>query len=230
MAQRSGNSLTETIRKAWDSPLFLKTENKNSPLTASQPHISLIGHITRQELLDTLKMVDLANGVANRVLWCAARRTGDMPNPEFLNWSNYPKIVAKLQLVFRQRLANTDEPAFFGRTPEAKNYWDTLYRQLNAEKEQSTVDNALARDTSHILKIALIFAIADQQSAINAEHLKAALAVIDFCLESARWIFGRATGNRLANNILTELRRSPKGLPGMRFETMSVSATPQNRR
>ena len=59
MAQRSGNTLSETIRLAWDSPRLLKTSNKNSPLKASDPHISLIGHTTR---------VELSNGMANRVL------------------------------------------------------------------------------------------------------------------------------------------------------------------
>jgi hypothetical protein len=157
-------------------------------------------------------MVDLNNGMANRVLWCAAQRTGDMPNAEFLNWKNHPDIIERLKQIFRQRFPNTDEPAFFSRSPEAKKYWDTLYRKLNAEKQNSTIDAVLARDTSHILKIALIFAITDQALSIEIEHLKAALAVIDFCRDSARWIFGKATGNKLANNILLALRRSPVGL------------------
>jgi hypothetical protein len=212
MAQRSGNTLSETLRKAWDSPRSLRTDNKNSPLKASDPHVSLIGHTTRDELLATLKMVDLNNGMANRVLWCAARRTGDMPNAEFLEWQNHPAIIEQLKKIFAQRFPNTAEPAFFSRTNEAKNYWDQLYRKLNAEKQSSTVDAVLARDTSHILKIALIFAITDQALNIEIEYLKAALAVIDFCRDSARWIFGQATGNKLANNIIMALRRSPVGL------------------
>ena len=213
MAQRSGNTLSETLRKAWDSPRALRTDNKNSPLRATEPHVSPIGHTTRDELLGTLKMVDLNNGMANRVLWCAARRTGDMPNAEFLNWKSYPSIIEQLHKIFRQRFPNTADPAFFSRSPEAKIFWDTLYRKLNSEKQNGTIDAVLARDTSHILKIALIFAITDQASVVDVAHLKAALAVIDFCRDSARWIFGHATGNKIANNILVELRRrSPTGL------------------
>jgi hypothetical protein len=212
MAQRSGNTLSETLRKAWDSPRSLRTDNKNSPLKANDPHVSLIGHTTRDELLGTLKMVDLNNGMANRVLWCAARRTGDMPNAEFLDWKHQPAIIEQLKEIFSQRFPNTAEPDFFSRTNEAKNYWDQLYRKLNAEKQSSTIDAVLARDTSHILKIALIFAITDKALNIETGHLKAALAVIDFCRDSARWIFGQATGNKLANNILLALRRSPAGL------------------
>jgi len=172
----------------------------------------LIGHTTRDELVATLKMVDLNNGMANRILWCAARRTGDMPNADVLDWKDHPAIIEQLKKIFRQRSRNMAEPAFFSRNPDSKNYWDTLYRKLNAEKQNSTIDAVLARDTSHILKIALIFAIADLASSIELQHLKAALAVIEFCRDSARWIFGQATGNKLANNILLALRRSPFGL------------------
>jgi hypothetical protein len=80
------------------------------------------------------------------------------------------------------------------------------------EKQSSTIDAVLARDTSHILKVALIFAISDQANEIERKQLEAALAVVDFCCDSARWIFGRATGNKLANNILAALCRSPTGL------------------
>jgi hypothetical protein len=135
-----------------------------------------------------------------------------MPNAEFLDWKNHPAIIEQLKRIFGQRLPNIDEPAFFSRSPEARNYWDTLYRKLNAEKQNSTIDAVLARDTSHILKIALIFAITDEASNIEPVNFKAALAVIDFCRDSARWIFGQATGNRLANNILLALRRAPAGL------------------
>jgi hypothetical protein len=212
MAQRSGNTLSEILRVGWDSPRSLRTSNKNSPLKASDPHISLIGHTTRGELLATLRIVDLNNGMANRILWVAARRIGDMPNPDFLDWKLHPNITDSLTKIFRQRHANTDEPAFFRRSPQAKNYWDSLYRKLNSQKQNSTIDAVLARDTSHILKLALCFAIIDLDDQIEQEHFEAALAVVDFCCDSARWIFGKATGNKLANNILQALRRSPAGL------------------
>jgi hypothetical protein len=58
----------------------------------------------------------------------------------------------------------------------------------------------------------MIFAICDQALEIQPKHLEAALAVMDFCQASARWIFGQATGNKLANNILWELLRRPQGM------------------
>jgi hypothetical protein len=74
MARRQGNTLTENYRKSWDSPRTLRTSNKNSRLTASDPHVSLIGHTNRDELLATLTDIELSNGFADRIIWCAATR------------------------------------------------------------------------------------------------------------------------------------------------------------
>jgi len=230
MEKRSGNTLTELLRVAWDSPRLLKTSNKNSPLKATDPHVSLIGHTTRDELLATLNMVDLNNGMANRVLWCAAKRTGDMPDAEPIFWREQTEILDRLKGVLQQRFANTDDPAFIARSQDAKNYWDTLYCKLNAEKQNGTLDAVLARDTSHILKLSLILAITDQAMKIERRHIEAALAIVDFCQASARWIFGKATNNKLANTILWELRRhAPAGLSREKINTdVCYSNTPKS--
>jgi hypothetical protein len=47
-----GNSLSGVIREAWDSG-DLATLTKNSPLRASGAHVSVIGHITEEELAAT---------------------------------------------------------------------------------------------------------------------------------------------------------------------------------
>src|SRR5262249_44160286 len=57
------------------------------------------------------------------------------------------------------------------------------------------------------LKLALIYAVLDGASQIDLPHFEAAVAVMDYCQESARWVFGKATGDKLANTILWELRR-----------------------
>jgi hypothetical protein len=60
------------------------------------------------------------------------------------------------------------------------------------------------------------------------QHLKAATAVVDFCQASARWIFGHATANKLANNILWALRPSPAGLTRSEIqETVFFGKTPK---
>src|SRR5262249_29432197 len=78
VANREGNTLSEIIRQAWDdgrlSPL-----TKNNPLKATGAHISILAHITTQELLVRLDDTSKANGFANRFLWALVRRSKELP-------------------------------------------------------------------------------------------------------------------------------------------------------
>jgi hypothetical protein len=49
VAERPGNTISSLIRRAWDGDK-LQTLTKNSPLCATGAHISIIGHITEDEL------------------------------------------------------------------------------------------------------------------------------------------------------------------------------------
>jgi hypothetical protein len=212
MAKRQGNTLTEIYRKAWDSPSKLQTLNKNSPLTASDPHISLIGHSNKDEILATFDKILISNGFANRFLWCASKRSKLLPNAEYLDWNNHPDVIAALKEAFRQRFANIDEPFRFYRTQDANALWEKIYYKLNNQKHVSFLDGVLVRDTSHLLKLAMIYAVLDKTNKIETIHLEAALAVCDYSQASARWLFAEHTGNPLANAIYRALLRELAGL------------------
>jgi hypothetical protein len=75
---RDGNTLSAIIRQAWDSG-DLRVLTKNSPAQATGAHISIIGHITRDELLRYLDSTESGNGFGNRILWCCVRRSQACP-------------------------------------------------------------------------------------------------------------------------------------------------------
>ena len=78
VAERHGNTLSPLIRRAWDGDK-LATLTRNSPLTATNAHISIIGHITVDELRARLSRTDLGNGFANRFLYVLIRRSKELP-------------------------------------------------------------------------------------------------------------------------------------------------------
>ena len=64
-ASREISTLSPTLRSAWDArPLQLLT--KTAPVRATGAHISLIGHITVQELRRHATSIEIANGFLNR--------------------------------------------------------------------------------------------------------------------------------------------------------------------
>ena len=79
VAGRDGNTLSTVYRQAWDSGL-LRVLNKNSPVKATGTHISIIGHITRDELLMELSNNDKVNGFGNRNLWLCVQRSKFLPD------------------------------------------------------------------------------------------------------------------------------------------------------
>jgi hypothetical protein len=62
---REGNTLSPVLRTAWDGDT-LSTLTKHSRERATEPHVSMIGHITREELRRKLTETEAANGFGNR--------------------------------------------------------------------------------------------------------------------------------------------------------------------
>ena len=69
-----------------------------------------------------------------------------------------------------------------------------------------------ARAEAHTMRFALIYALLDGAKAIHAHHLRSALALWDYCARSARYIFGAALGDPIADRILSALRGQPEGI------------------
>lgn len=74
VAGRETNTLSPVIRQAWDTGT-LRTLTRNNPLTAEGAHISIVGHITAEELKRHLTSTEAANGFGNRFIWMLVRRS-----------------------------------------------------------------------------------------------------------------------------------------------------------
>jgi Bifunctional DNA primase/polymerase, N-terminal/Primase C terminal 1 (PriCT-1) len=75
---RKGNTLSATVRSGWDTG-YLSALTKHDHITATGTHISIIGHITVDELRAELTQTDTANGFANRFLFLCVRRSKCLP-------------------------------------------------------------------------------------------------------------------------------------------------------
>src|SRR4051794_17304677 len=78
VASREGHTLSPLLRAAWDTGTF-RTMARHTPLSATDAHISLIGHIVAEELRRFLNSAETANGYPNRFIWIAVRRSKLLP-------------------------------------------------------------------------------------------------------------------------------------------------------
>lgn len=196
MVERQGNNLSATLRDAWDDGR-LRTLVKHDPLRATGAHISMIGHITRPELLKYLSETESHNGFANRLLWACVKRSKCLP--EGGEVSAY--IIAELA----QRVASAVawariEPRELRRDEAARQLWAAVYPKLS-DGLPGLLGAATARAEAQVLRLGGIYAVLDQSATVKVEHLQAALALWDYCFSSAKFIFGDATGDAVADRI-----------------------------
>jgi phage/plasmid primase-like uncharacterized protein len=200
-AARTGNTLSATIRSAWDTGR-LATLTKNDPVTATGAHISIIGHITADELRAELTATDAANGFANRFLYVCTRRSKMLP-------FGGEALAEQVAAGFAERLARAAEHARrLGAVPmtdAARETWAAVYPVVSAG--QPGLHGAItARAEAQCVRLALVYALMDGAEAIDRPHLLAALAVWEYADASARYIFGDALGDPVADEILRALR------------------------
>lgn len=206
VAGREGNTLSTTVREAWDSGR-LRTLTKNSPAVATDAHVSIVGHVTKDELLRNLAETETANGFANRFLWVCVRRSKLLPEGGGALDLAFLAHEIRAGLAFARKLGTTP----IVRDAEAGTLWRSVYPRLSDGRPGIT-GAVLGRAEAQVMRLALVYALLDRTDTIRVLHLRAALALWNYIERSVRWVFGDATGDRVADDILGVLRASPQGV------------------
>jgi Protein of unknown function (DUF3987) len=204
--ERHGNTISTVIRNAWDDRR-LQTMTKSSPLTASQAHISIIAHITEAETRARLTRTDMANGFANRFLFCCVRRSRFLPHGGNLDDTKLMEVASR----FREAVDFAKNAGRITVTKAARDAWTLVYPELSAEKP-GLLGAVIARAEAQTIRLAQLYALFDRKLAIDAVHLEAAIAVWSYCEASAIRIFGDSLGDPVADEILRALRRTKNGM------------------
>jgi hypothetical protein len=113
-------------------------------------------------------------------------------------------------------------------TANARDLWWQLYPQLT-QPADGLLGQLTARAETHVIRLALIYALLDAQKTIGPEHLHAAVALWDYASRSAAWALGQATGDPLAEHIHAALTRSPDGLTRTQIRDLCRRNLPADR-
>jgi hypothetical protein len=203
---RDGNTLSPIIRQAWDDGR-LQVMTRNNPMKATDAHVSIIGHITKDELLRHLNQTETANGFANRFLWLLVRRAKKLPFGGEWHKVDTSALVARLTRAVE--FGKSVGEITWGES--AKGIWGEVYGPLS-EGKPGLFGAVTGRAEAQTMRLASIYAVMDESETIEEGHLIAALALWEYAEQSARYIFGDATGEEVADRILEALRSNPDGL------------------
>ena len=194
--RRDGNTLSAALRDCWDG-VDLKPATKSTRLYASHPHVCLSGAISPSELTGLMSARELTNGFANRFLMIWAERSRMLPFPK-----ETPQAVVehlahrtlKVLAFVRADRHGEREHQRMELSPQAQWRYAQLYRgELNDDLGDGVVGELLERRAPTLLRLAMLMALADLQTRIDAQHIDAAMAWIRHATASVRFVFVSAT-------------------------------------
>jgi hypothetical protein len=205
---RDGNILSAIIRQAWDNG-NLNVMRRDRPDRATNAHISIIGHITNYELNRCLRDTDAVNGFANRFLWVSSRRSKKLPEGGDFHKTDVAPLLRRL----REAVESARLVRIMNRDEEARELWREIYDKLDEEIPNGRLGATLNRAEAQIGRLACIYALLDCSDVVKRVHLEAAKAVWDYCVASARYIFGENVLSKKAQKFLDALHKAGnKGL------------------
>jgi hypothetical protein len=182
-------------------------DGQNSPARATDAHISIIGHSTRDELRGLLAQTESANGFGNRFNWLAVRRSKCLPEGGKIETVNFNDLVTRLHSAIEFARGMEE----MKRSEEARELWRAAYPELS-EGKPGMLGAVTGRAEAQVMRLSTLYAVLDKSAVIGPEHHHAAMALWRYCEQSAQWIFGTSTGDRNADKILRALRHAQAGM------------------
>ncbi len=199
---RENNTLSALLRQAWDTG-DLRTMTKSSPARSTGAHVSIVAHVTRDELRRAMAETEHTNGFANRFLWACVRRSKSLPEGGRIDEVDMESFVYRL----REAVAFAAGVGRLDRDDAARARWAKVYGKLS-EGRSGLIGAVTARAEAQVMRLACIYALLDKSPVVRLEHLEAALAVWDYCERSAAYIFVDSLGDKLSDDLWMAIRAS----------------------
>lgn len=218
---RDGNTLATTIRAAYDSG-NLDPLTKYNRIKATGAHIGIVTHITSEEIRNRLDDVEIYAGTMNRFFIVCARRSRMVPRPKPFDARWLGEFADRLAWRIEQS-RNRGAVEF---SKEAEDYWDDVYPTLSRDTP-GRLGALTCRTEAQVTRSALLFSLLDEDNdpdeRIEVRHLRAALALVAYSVDSARFIYGTSQGNGEPDKICARILRALRGSAGRSLSQTSIS-------
>jgi hypothetical protein len=202
---REGNTLSAVIRAAWDGGK-LRVLTKNDGLIATGAHVSIIGHITPEELRKQLDKTEVANGLLNRFLLVYTRMSKFLPEGGALE----ERTTLDFGNRVAQSLACSAHIHEMRRHPDATELWREVYPSLVTPRP-GLIGSVTSRAAPHVLRLSCLYALLEGRDIVSLVDLKAALAFWRYSEATALFVFGEALGDPIQDRILNVLKQQADG-------------------
>jgi hypothetical protein len=163
---RSDNTLSTNIRALWETG-NANIKTRKNPLSVRGAHVSIIGHITPDELRKYLVSIHLASGLANRFLFVLAKQSNILP---FGGAPDYRDFISKLD----DKLAWASQHINFSESESFNKLWAAWYTQMNVAKRPGLIRHSRRTERDRTRELALLDQLIDiaSREGNSLDHLQ----------------------------------------------------------
>jgi len=198
----SGSTMSQTLRMAWEGRNLEQTV-KGEPLKATNPHVSMAAHITTLEFADMMRRhsISIANGLLNRYVFFWSLRSRRLPKANKMpDWEPF-------KIDIRERLYRASLVGRLERSAKAEDIWDAMYDDLTPE-DDGLLSSMTARNRAHALRLQILYAALAGHKQIEENDVMAAMAIVNYSIDSLRFLLQTQTGNEIAEKIIRAFREN----------------------
>lgn len=206
-ATREGSILSQIMRAAWDGAP-LENRKAGGSQVAHSHLIGVYAHITPTEFRRRLNETETANGFGNRFLVVKVQRAQILPRGGNLPQSEWDRL-ARLR---RDAVRDARSIGTMDFTEAGNELWTDLVYYFHAKPRYGLFGAMTARWRPQLLRMAMLYAALDGQSRVDVDHLLAAQCAWEYVEKSTADIFGKATGDPIADRILVAVTESDHGI------------------
>lgn len=227
--RRQESILSSVLRQAWDTGR-IASPSKNNEISVSGAHISLIGCISKEELLAETLAVDAQNGTLNRFLFACSRRSRLLPEggdfDKLVESAKWGELQEQFSTNIQKAMAEDQATSRIDRDSQAQDEWGRnqssdrgLYKLLS-QPRIGLWGTVTARGAQQVIRLSMINSVINglrgipgDEDGLRGGPQTAAIEQWRFCDHSARYIFGDRMDDPVAIRIMDVLREA--GTAGM---------------
>lgn len=183
-ARRKGTStILDKLIEAWDAPVVLENNSKLAPGRAVHPTLSVISAGQPGRFADMIGDEDIFSGFANRWLYVPGVG-GDLIDVQ----GSVPAAdTVRLYQEIADRVRTLGEDTRFPFDSDALAMNRDWYRAMRGSMGRDEAEDSMRQRHQTIAhKVALIYAVTDGSRQVEAQHLAAAIALIEWSWENVR--------------------------------------------
>lgn len=174
---------------------------------ALSPFLAIVAAAQPGRFGDMITDEDIHSGFLNR--WLIFPGIGGDPLPSEGEIDR--AAAAALYQRLRRSVTRYDGRSALQMTPEAQSLNSEWYRRLRASMGRDEAEDAMRqRHQAIALKVATIYAVADEADAVTADHLRAAIALVEWSWENVRAymrLWGVSPLHKLERKIIDTLEQ-----------------------